>query len=163
LDRERVGSVPQKQKREKDLIMKLSKKTQSVFNALKTNNIGYLFYVSNLGTIAPREVVDEKRMIFKLFSNDIPMLRAVTMETLKDVRIAEENKDKTNTYFQLWERVKKNIRPALPYRAFVEILICAYNANLAIDGTKWGQVYSEVWDYEVERNYLYQFSEDKKG
>ncbi|TRW68969.1 N-6 DNA methylase [Lactococcus lactis] len=134
---------------------------QALFEQLKTDDVAYLFYVSNAATLAPQEQYHEKSPIEKLFLNHVSELRSLTDEKLKAVWQAE--KDKTfNAYYDLWQEVRKNIRPALAWAGYRELLISTLQVNQMLEGTRFAKEdLSRQRQYAAERNFLFQFLPDK--
>ena len=130
---------------------------QALFEQLKTDDVAYLFYVSNAATLAPQEQYHEKSPIEKLFLDHVSELRSLTDEKLKAVWQAE--KDKTpNAYYDLWQEVRKNIRPALEWAGYRELLISALQVNQMLEGTRFAKEdLSWQRQYAATRNFLFQF------
>lgn len=134
---------------------------QALFEQLKTDDVAYLFYVSNVATLAPQEQYHEKSPIEKLFLDHVSELRSLTDEKLKAVWQSE--KDKTpNAYYDLWQEVRKNIRPALEWAGYRELLISALQVNQMLEGTRFAKEdLSWQRQYAAARNFLFQFLPDK--
>ncbi|CAM3130739.1 hypothetical protein GHI93_01030 [Lactococcus hircilactis] len=134
---------------------------QALFEQLKTDDVAYLFYVSNDATLAPEEQYHEKSPIEKLFLDHVSELRSLSDEKLKAVWQAE--KDKTpNAYYDLWQEVRKNIRPALAWTGYRELLISTLQVNQMLEGTRFAKEdLAEQRKFAAERNFLFQFLPDK--
>lgn len=134
---------------------------QALFEQLKTDDVAYLFYVSNAATLAPQEQYHEKSPIEALFLDHVSELRSLTDEKLKAVWQAE--KDKTpNAYYDLWQEVRKNIRPALSWTGYRELLISALQVNQMLEGTRFAKEdLFEQRKYAATRNFLFQFLPDQ--
>lgn len=134
---------------------------QALFEQLKTDDVAYLFYVSNAATLAPQEQYHEKSPIEKLFLDHVSELRSLTDEKLKAVWQAE--KDKTpNAYYDLWQEVRKNIRPDLEWAGYRELLISALQVNQMLEGTRFAKEdLFEQRKYAATRNFLFQFLPDQ--
>ncbi len=133
----------------------------ALFEQLKTDDVAYLFYVSNAATFAPQEQYHEKSPIEKLFLNHVSELRSLSDEKLKAVWQAE--KDKTpNAYYDLWQEVRKNIRPALEWSGYRKLLISALQVNQMLEGTRFAKEdLSWQRQYAAARNFLFQFFPNK--
>ncbi|MFC4652726.1 N-6 DNA methylase [Lactococcus nasutitermitis] len=130
---------------------------QALFEQLKTDDVAYLFYVSNAATPAPQEQYQANSPIEKLFLDHVSELRSLTDEKLKAVWQAE--KDKTpNAYYDLWQEVRKNIRPALEWAGYRELLIAALQVNQMLESTRFAkEALFEQRKYAAARNFLFQF------